>query len=335
LFGVPIGADALVLTGAAGTGVFDRSSLQIVRGMRSYDFAAGPKALLGKWERRAVDVLAGALPSSAGDPKAEAHRIVSRGYAAARDYDDAARHLRESVRLDPKNTRLRMELAVRLRQAGEVDEAIADLKTAVAMEPQNPEPHAILGSLYLNRRSPDHAVEELRTATQLEPRYADYQVLLGEALSRQPGGIREAAAAFDAAMRLRPNSSAALTGLLRETGVEERMRDALVPLLQAAKDNPNSVEARLNLGSAYLYGGDLAAARGEFVRAIELDGKNGAAHLAMARVHYLEADYRSAEVEVRAARAAGVEPSLDLVNAINRNLGAAPVAPIRDASQLP
>lgn len=321
LFGVPVSTQTLIVTDAAQDGVFDAAAVQIIREMRDYDFARGVSALAGSWEKRAVAVLAGTMANRIPHADAEAHRIVSRAFAAGRQYDDAVRQLREAVREDPQNSRLRYELAMRLEEDSDSEDAIGELKTVARMEPQDSEPHAAMGAIYLNARRVDEAIDELRIATTIDPHNASYQAVLGEALARRQGSVRAAAAAYEAAVRLKPSEPGAYAGLVRETNIEQLLQEAARLKEGDVRQRPASAEAHLKLGIAYAQAGNLDGAKKETARAIELQPGNGAAHLVMARLDYLGGQYEAADTELRAAKTAGANPNPSLVNAVNHRLG--------------
>jgi Flp pilus assembly protein TadD len=167
----------------------------------------------------------------------------------------------------------------------------------------------------------DEAVEEFRTATSLDPHNAGYQAAYGVALSRQPGRVREAAAAYETALRLKPSDPAAFAGFSYETEVEESMQQAVKLLETRVKQHPGSADAHLRLGLAHAYAGDRDGARREIQRSIELQPANGPAHLALARLSYLSGDWAAADGELKAAEAAGANLSRGFVEAVRRKLG--------------
>ncbi len=320
LFGVPISTRALVFADAPG-GIFDSAAVRVISSTRNYDFAHGIAGLSGRAEKRAVSALADALAGKDPHPEAEAHRIVARAFTHARQYENAARQLREAVRLDPQNASLHFEYAMVLESNSQSDEAMAELKTAASLEPADARPHASAGVILLNGRRVDEAVDEFRIATQLDRHNASYQAALGQALSQAPGRIREASAAFEEAMRLKPTEPGALTGLTRENGVEQTLLQAVRQMETDVNQKPTSAAGHLKLGLVHAYAGDADAARREFQRALELDPHNADAHLALARLNYLGGQYQEAKSELDKARAAGAKPGAGLAEAIQRKLG--------------
>lgn len=318
LYGVPVGIQSI---STSQDGVLDDSAIRIIRKLRDYDFARGVAALPGKWEERAIAALTEALAGKDLRPAAVAHRIVARAFASGRQYGDAVRHMREAVRADSQDSALRFELAMDLQSDSQPDQAIQELREAERMAPDNALTHAALGAICLNTGHIDEAVEELRTAARLEPRNASYQTALGAALSQRPGMVKDAAAAFDAAVKLRPSESGAYAGLESEIKLQAQIQERLQEALTRVKQQPSSVEAHNQLALAYGDAGNLEAARAEVKRSFELAPNNGQAHLILAELHFLEGGYAAAASEVAAAQAAGARPRSSLVEQLNRKLG--------------
>lgn len=319
LFGV---ADSTQeLTAAEASKSFDAAGVRTIRSMRDYDFARGIAALTSAVELRAANGLAQALAGKAAHPDAEAHRILARSFTAARQYDDAIRHLREAVRIDPRNPDAHLELALAFEAASLTDQAIAELKTAARLEPDNAWTHATMGLIHLKQDNVDEAIDEFRAAARLDPKNAGYQAALGRAYSRQPGRIREASAAFEAALRLKSADPAAQAALTREAGVEQALLELVRQAEGEVRKTPGSAEACQKLGVAYAYAGNAGAARQEIERALQLKPGYGTAHLVLARLNYMSGQYLAAASELDAARAAGTTPGAAFADAVKRKLG--------------
>ncbi len=299
---------------------FDAADVRTIRSMRDYDFSRGFAALAGGGESRAASGLAQALAGKAAHPDAEAHRILARSFAAARQYDDAVRHLRQAVRIDPRNQAAHVELALALEAASLTDEAIAELKTAAGLEPGNARPHEAMGLIYLRKGNVDEAIGEFQVAARLDPKNAGYQSALGRAYSRQPGRIREASAAFEAALRLQSADPAAQAALTREAEMEQTLLERVRQAEAEARKSPGSAEAWLKLGLAHVYAGDAGAARPEIERALQLKPRYGKAHLVLARLNYMSGQYAAAASELDAARASGARPAAGFADAVQRKL---------------
>jgi Flp pilus assembly protein TadD len=296
----------------------------LIRAMRDYDFSRGLDGLSSRWEGRAVKALTATLAAKGPQAKGEAHRVLARAFAVSHRYDDAARHFREASRTDPQNPGWHFDLAMALEAASEVDRALDELKLAAGLDGENAMYRAAAGAILLNNRRIEPAIEEFQAAVRLDRRNAGYQAALGQALSQQPGRVRDAAAAFQAAVELRPLQAGALSGLLEQRHAEHQYGELLRVRQAELTGNPSSAEAHLKVGIAFAYAGNLESAQAEIRRAIELEPSNGPARLALGRVYYLTGRFAEADAEVRAAGAAGVKAPSSMIEALDRKLGRAP-----------
>jgi tetratricopeptide (TPR) repeat protein len=315
LFGVLVDAQTLIATDAAPGELFDPASIELIARMRGYDFARGISALPGAWEARALSAIAATVAARSPSPAVDAHRILGRAYAFGRRHGDAVRQFGEAAKASPRDFAVRFEYAMGLAANAESEEAIAELRACAALDPEDARPHAAMGAIYLNSQRVDEAVDAFRAATRIDPRNAGYQAAFGEALLQQPGRLRDADAAFQTAVRLRPNEGGAFSRLALLGRMREELADA------AVRPKPGSADAHLKAGVVRAYAGDLEGAEKEFRRSIELEpASRAAAHLAMARLKYLRGDLAAVDSEVRTAEALGATPSLSLRKAIQRKL---------------
>ncbi len=321
LFGVQVSARTVIVTDAS-EGIFDAAAIRLIHEMRRYNFADGAAALAGRWEERAASALTASLAGRKPHPEAEAHRILARAFAAGRKHSDAVGELRKAIRALPNDFGLHFELGMQLAADSETQAALGELEAAARLDPSSAEPHAAAGGILLNASRVDEAVEEFREAAALDPRNANYQAALGTALSRQSGGAREAAAAFEHAVRLRPMEPGAAQGLMQESHLEQTLQQAVEQLQEQLRHNPDSAGKHLELGVAQGRAGDFDSAEKELRRAVELQPNYGDAHLALARTYYLMERYGDAQKELKAARASGAIPPTSLIEAVERNLGA-------------
>jgi cytochrome c-type biogenesis protein CcmH/NrfG len=320
LFGVPVAPRTFIVTDAE-EGIFDSATLRLIRELRDYNFAEGPSAMPGRWENRAAQALTNFMNGKKPHPDAEAHRVLGTAFTAKCRYGDAVRNYREAVRLSPNDTGLHFALAIALQQDSETREAVAELRTVARLDPANAQPHAAAGAIFLNANRVEEAVGEFQQAVALEPRNASYQTAFGVALSRQAGGSRDAAAAFQAAVKLRPLEPGAMAGLASATNTGESLQHLAHILETTLQKNPNSPQSHLDAGVVRAQTGEFDAAQREFRRAIELQPSNGMAHLALARTYYMAERYTEAAAEIKAAQAAGTTPPTQMVENIQRKLG--------------
>jgi tetratricopeptide (TPR) repeat protein len=315
IYGISANARAMVLEDAAQSETFDTATLKLLRAMRNFPIAQGAEALPGRWEQRAADALTSALSGKREKPAAEAHRILADAYLSMRRHGDAARQLGQAVNADPKNLSLRLALAVELKANSDSEAALAQLKVAAALDPQNAQPHALAGVIYENGLRYDRAIEEFRTAIQLNPQNSSLQDALRE-VSTRAGKPRQLSAAFGASVQPPVAKEPAFSAFLLPMGVEETLQDAAA----RAEAQSSDADVHLRRGLAHAYAGELAAAVQEVQQAIELQPRNGEAHLVLSRIRYLMGQFAAADAELAKAASNGAAAPPDMATAIRRHL---------------
>ena len=83
--------------------------------------------------------------------------------------EEAERHLRRALEIEPKFTNARVALGVALQRRGNAAEAISTLEDAVDKDPTNPWAHRNLAACFANTGRMREAIEQFRCATQLNP----------------------------------------------------------------------------------------------------------------------------------------------------------------------
>jgi predicted Zn-dependent protease len=143
--------------------------------------SGGPEALY--WRSRAYGELAlqafgrlAALPASA-----LLHERLAEVNRSARRYPDSVEHWRRAIALSPKDPRLRMELAVTLRQDRDFAGAQQVLEELLVAAPDAPDLNYYLADVLLARDEPARAIPFLEKALTLEPGAAHAHGALGRA----------------------------------------------------------------------------------------------------------------------------------------------------------
>jgi tetratricopeptide (TPR) repeat protein len=139
---------------------------------------------------------------------AEAHNNLGNAYAAGGQLPEAVSEYRLAIKLNPDYAEAHYNLANVLADDHPQD-AIAEYQAALRARADYSEAHNNLG-LVLSRmgRLPD-AIREFRAAVEWQPNYAEAHFNLATALSKNPGGASEAIAEYEAALRIRPDLTAA------------------------------------------------------------------------------------------------------------------------------
>lgn len=137
------------------------------------------------------------------------------------------------------------------------DEAAAEYRAVLAQNPNLPGIHYRLGRLLLslpeNALTPatrDDAQREFEEELKINPRNAGAEYVLGE-MARQAGDWARAAGHFANAARLNPAFADAHIGLGRSLISERKYEEAIKPLEEAVKLQPENPAAHYHLAIAY------------------------------------------------------------------------------------
>ena len=213
-------------------------------------------------------------------------------------------------------------LAVALRQAGELDEAVSSFESVLRIRPQDAQARDNLGEALMAVGRVDEAVPHLEEAIRLQPGFAKARIDLASALIRS-GRAAQAEAQYRAALQLRPASVEAhygLGGVLAQQGrLQEalpHLREALPQLVEAVGSNPGDPDLRYNLGTLLGIMGRADEAIVQFAEAVRLQPGNPEAHFNLGTA--LAARNRLEEARDEFAAAVRLRP--DYVNA-HINLG--------------
>jgi tetratricopeptide (TPR) repeat protein len=171
------------------------------------------------------------VASADGDPFA-----LADFHAAQGRYQDAEAELRSLIPALPTSDAARLRLARVLHAAGRREDADRILQTLIASDPRNPTPWLLRGELLLRDKKPD-----------------------------------EAKRAYSAAMRIDPESLAALTALTRIDLEAGRKDESIGRLRRSVAGGAVTVPVLLLAGRGYEAAGDLEAAEQTFQRAVELE----------------------------------------------------------------
>ncbi len=179
---------------------------------------------LGRHDQ-AVELISEAI--ALDNTRAEFHYNLGNAHAALGHLDQAVRCLRHVVALQPTHASACTNLGSILTALGQPDEGIACFRRATALRPDRADNHYNLGNALARQWRINEAIRCLRRSIALKPD-ADACNTLGNAL-RDCGHIEEACAAYDDAVRLRPDdlvlrSNRLLAENYRPGGTPEAMR---------------------------------------------------------------------------------------------------------------
>jgi len=169
--------------------------------------------------------------------------ILQQGFGSQNAGDEVAAEklYRRALDIDPASVDAQYLLGALLGKRGQLQEAAALLQRAVAAKPDFAEVHAALGNVYLLQENKQAAVASYLEAIRLEPRNASAHSNLG--LIYQRDNQHEAALrCFARAHELAPELPVPLKNLTQERIALEQFEQALVPLQDLYRKQPDRFE---------------------------------------------------------------------------------------------
>lgn len=204
-------------------------------------------ALLGRLgfaaESNACLTLADAhVPATFTDQYEHAEALARLGLA-----EEAIRHYRAAISLDPRQPAAFNNLGLVLAARGQSKEAEELFNAALALAPDIAEVHANLGDVLRRRNAWDLAVEQFEAATRLKTDWPEAWNNLGVCL-RPLDRQNEAAAAFERATALRPAFAEAHYNLGNALMASGQRETAARHFQRALDVDPRHAEAAYSLG---------------------------------------------------------------------------------------
>jgi len=259
----------------------------------------------------------------------DANRNLLSGNAKA-----AAENYRKALQLNPRDAKLRYNLALALDRLGDLPSEREELERAVGLDPKVAVAHNQLGLLALRAGKQAEAEKRFQAALAADPTFAEAQSNLGVLCSQQ-GKNAEAASLFQRAIQNDSKYSKAYVNfglLLAQQGAlseaEKQFRMAIevdaedadayaaLGMLQAKTGRgadgvksfqkavvlePASAQAHLNLGIALVDQFERPAGFREFSEAARLDPALAAAHYNLGRFFFETGKYEDAGRELEIA----------------------------------
>jgi predicted Zn finger-like uncharacterized protein len=228
--------------------------------------------------------------------------------AALGDSEQAVRHLRNAIVLEPKAVGAYMALAQHYTETKRPDEAVGVLVEAQQNVEITAEVRRLLGWAELQRHRLDDSITQFQAAIEMEPRDSSAQyglaiayrrkLMLEEAdaalakveeldskfpglvlekgrLAEARGDIEGAAASYRRALEASPNDSALRSRLGAVLVLSGKLEEAEALLREVLEAQPYSAEAEHYLGRIELERRDLGTARQHFLRASRLEPDDG------------------------------------------------------------
>jgi tetratricopeptide (TPR) repeat protein len=213
------------------------------------------------------------------DPKnALAYYDLALAQARLGEHSAEEQSLRKAIELNPNLALARNQLGLILLGKGKTQEARREFEAGFTADPRCAECQSNLGVLYGLNGDARRAEELFRGALEVDPQYGEAHLNLGLMLAR-----KNQFADAEKELLMVPPTVRSLTGLgMVQTKLGKP--DAVETFRQVVSLNPNSAEARLNLGIALADSEKLEAALAEFTEAVRLAPGDPSAHYNRGRV---------------------------------------------------
>jgi tetratricopeptide (TPR) repeat protein/predicted AlkP superfamily phosphohydrolase/phosphomutase len=206
------------------------------------------------------------------------------------DRVEAERLLRETLELDPADSRARTRLGHLLEVTGRPAEAIAEYETAIRTDPENAQAFNYAGNLYRQGGDLERAESYYRRSVETDPRYAGAYNNLG-LLFQETGRLEEAVALYEKGLGYAPDSALLHNSLGSLLILRRDLDGAERELRRAMEIDPGMAEPFINLGIVLAERGRLDDAAQSFTRALDADPRRPDAHFNLAKLRLIQGDH--------------------------------------------
>ena len=190
-------------------------------------------------------------------------------YVTIHAYSDlAVRKSQELAQTAPQSPQAHELNAEALEQQGKWDQAEKEYRWILERDPKIPGIHFRIGRLLLSRPNPapeaaEEAKKQFEQELEIDPGNAGAEYVLGE-LARQSQSWDEAATHFSRAAKLDATFGDAFLGLGESLAAAKKFADAIPPLQNAVRLEPQNPATHYNLAIAYSRSGRKQEADREF-----------------------------------------------------------------------
>jgi tetratricopeptide (TPR) repeat protein len=190
-----------------------------------------------------------------------AHFIFATGLAREGRIDEALKHYRKAMDIQPDDPLPPCNIADILANQGRIDEAVAWYQKALKIQPDCVMAHNNLGELLARQGRLDEAAEHYRQVLKIQPDYAAAYCNLGNVWMAR-GQLEKAEAKYRKALEIEPDYAMARSNLGNIFARQGRLDEALTHYYKALEIQPTLAMAHNNLG-------DILVARGQFPEALD------------------------------------------------------------------
>ncbi|MCP4682680.1 MAG: tetratricopeptide repeat protein, partial [Desulfobacterales bacterium] len=216
--------------------------------------------------------------------------------------DEAIRHYRESIKVNPRSELSHNNLGLALQRKGNIVEAIHHYFEALRINPNYELAHNNLGLALVKEDRINEAIDHFSEAVKIKPDYADAHNNLGDALAKQDK-TSEAIRHFSEALRIKPDFATVHNNLGSCLAKQGKVKEAIHHFSEALRIKPDLPVAHYNLGIILATQGHTAEAISHYHKALTISPDYGEALNNLAWIHATNKNpkYRDGKTAVRMA----------------------------------
>lgn len=207
-----------------------------------------------------------------------AHSNLGLAYHNQGDLDNAMKHYRLAIIINPDHPDTHYNLGILLADQGHLPEAMDQCGKAVRLDPKHAPAYYNLAYVLRLQGRNDEAIKHLQEAIQLDPEYAKAYGLLGDIFAAE-GKNKEAVDYYNQALKIAPDMANIQYNLGTIQAKLGQMDEAVRHFRKAVELKPDYAKAHNNLGMALLIQGQIDEAILHFQTAVHLDPKNDQARM--------------------------------------------------------
>ena len=205
-----------------------------------------------------------------GELAAKSHAHLGQIYFSRGNYELAADHLNNAVKLVPDNGRYLYNTGIVYLNLRQPEKALEYFNRALDAGAGEAVVFRSLASAFQDLNEPALAVRSLEKALYRNPEDVESWFLLGD-IYRSEGDLNSAAESYKKIVNMTQGDSSTRDALIKLGSVYidlERFRDALDAYQKAVQMDPDSIQARYGLGKVYYQSGNKDLAAQEWKRAL-------------------------------------------------------------------
>lgn len=181
--------------------------------------------------------------------RADTHNNLGNAFVQEGKLQDAVRHYRHALELDPAYPDVSFNLATVLLHTNRLNGAIRHYEQGLRIDPDYAQGHYNLGIALMRVGQPDRALGHFEQALRIEPAYAEVHVVVGSLLFDK-GELAKAKEHWKQALQIKPEMAEAHYNLANAFLRELSFEQAIEHYGQALQIKPEMAEAHYNLGIA-------------------------------------------------------------------------------------